>query len=107
MAADNSDLGCIGVTYIHLGNHPTKALVATAISQDILVGWPDLRHLGVIPQDFPTFKAATTMSDQYAKVVTDLQEEFPQVFSSTLPETPLKGTEMKIRLSDDANLIKL
>ena len=45
VSADMSDLHCVGAVYIHLCDVPTRALVSKAVSNDILVGWPDLTKL--------------------------------------------------------------
>ena len=53
MGADEQDLSCKGAVYIRINGIPTKALVTTALKEELIVGWPDLIKLGVIGDSFP------------------------------------------------------
>ena len=66
----------------------------------ILIGWPNLAKLGVIPADFPacTHSAKLVYSNDNDSFEL-LKREFPDEFSSTLPDTPIKGPPMKINLT--------
>ena len=112
VAADDSDLACCGAVYINVNGLRTKALVTTALSNELIIGWRNLEDLGVIPRNFPTVGSCHAVSAISTAPPPELQcppnfidnlvNSFNTVFSDRLPEAPMKGPQMKIHIKEGA-----
>ena len=72
VGADDKDLTCKGAVYIRIDDVPTKALVTTALKDELIVGWPDLIKLGVIGDSFPHPIRAIHLQDNNPELVDKL-----------------------------------
>ena len=59
---------------------PTKALVTTALKEELIIGWPDLIKLGVIGDSFPHPIRAIHLQENNIELVEKLRNEFPEAF---------------------------
>ena len=102
-AANNTHMPCAGKCNVSLkyqGNVvKTKALVTDGLHNEILIGRPDLKELGVIPTCFPEAVRVRALT------ITDLSDEikadFDDVFTDTLKKDPMSGPPMHIHLHDN------
>ena len=77
VSADNSDLHCVGVCYIHINGFASRTLVADSIGEDLLIGWPDLIQLGVISPNFPEVcRVASASPTAHQKIIDNLQSQY-------------------------------
>ena len=93
-----------GVTFVTIKNlsngivKNTAAIISPDISKDIIIGYPQLKELGVIQENFPTF---LPIDNEFEKIKAAISLEFPNVIHDTLPEKAMDGKPMTITLSPD------
>ena len=105
-AADGGPLQTEGSCQLRLGAAQqsilTEALVSPSITDELIVGWPDLQALGIIARDFPNPGTCAAVSDTGAppgKAVWALFEKYSGVFTvRSMPPSPMAGGLMKIHL---------
>ena len=76
MGADDRDLSCKGAVYIRINGIPTKALVTSALKNELIVGWPDLMKLGVIGDSFPRPIRAIHLQENLQEIQSDNGPQF-------------------------------
>jgi hypothetical protein len=75
----------------------------------MLLGWEDCKRFGILhptwPEPFDRARAARQPPDTCEEVVERLKEEFSDILADVLPPTPMKGEPMKIRLTEDVEVV--
>jgi hypothetical protein len=71
-----------------------RALVSSALKEEILLGWQEMVALGILTRRFPPVYAVTPTTQGHK----ELAEEFPEVFEEDKIK-PMKGKPMKIHLA--------
>jgi len=119
LTADESKMKVAGCTRIKINGVQIKALVTDAIEDEILLCWRDMIRLSIIPENFPTPQAHMALKVEISqenaeqlkaedaeikKRTEELFTEFADVISDSLPEEPMKGPPMTIKLKDDPNM---
>jgi hypothetical protein len=94
--------------------HTIVAIVSQNVTQTI-VGWQDLKAIGVISSDWPampqqedTIHAADNDDEekQLGELKIQMLNKYNTVFSDTINEKPLAGSPMKIHLRDNIEIIE-
>ena len=85
------------------------ALVSPDLFSNMLVSWHDLIASGVLPTNFPNCAVAQAARAEttVAQAAEALKEEFSDVFSDKLKDTPMATAPMSIKLTDGARLRKV
>ena len=80
------------------------ALVSPDLFSNMLVSWHDLIAGGVLPTNFPNCAVAQAAreEDSNAQATQATKEEFSDVFSDKLKDTPMATAPMSIKLTDGA-----
>ena len=73
----------------------TTAIVSPATSKDLLIGFKDLKRLGIIPNSFPIQACKDT---DFMAIKRSLTKLFPDVLTDILPASAKMGPLMKIHL---------
>ena len=101
----------IDIENLHNGiRKMTMAIVSPDVSNDILIGYPQLKELGVIKKTFPLSAYRSISNDDsndFEKIKTSVCDEFPDVIRDTLPDKAMDSPLMKISLTDDARPYKI
>jgi hypothetical protein len=75
----------------------------------MLLGWEDCKRFGILhptwPEPFDTAKATRAPPTTCEEVVERLKEEFQDILANELPPTPMKGEPMRIRLSEELDVV--
>ena len=69
VTADDLELDCRVFVDITVDDIPTKALVTNSLHEELIIGWPDMIHLGIISPNFPECHHAQI------NTITDIVEE--------------------------------
>ena len=81
-------------------------IVSPDLKNDVIIGFPQLKSLGVIPKDFPFSRFSISPLKNaragFNEIKHAICKEFPNVIRDKLPSEPMKGQPMKITLSKDA-----
>ena len=110
IAADDTPMNVSGITRFTINETPIRALVSSSVTDDILVCWRDMIRLGIIHPNFPEpqFSSCLQVSDPTPEDITSIEarkdklfEEYADVLCDTLPEKPMKGPLMDIKLRTD------
>ena len=112
-AANGERMNCEGRTPLGISfrgiTTPVMALVSSNMSQDLLISMGDLKKMKVLPKEFPDLPAyvirvtnGTIMSRKIDMAADEIRQEFLDVLSDALPETPMAGEPMTIHLVEDA-----
>ena len=102
--------GTATIKVMNLNNGVEKKfaiIVSPDVSNDILLGYPHLKELGVISKKFPQAFFSITSNINFEKIRNDICTEFPDVICDTLPDRPMDGPPMKINLTPDAKPYKI
>ena len=103
IASDDSELNCVGFTDIFLDKVKTKAIVMWSVKSDLIVGCRDLQAVGVIRPDFPYQSDKLNVLNAVQQTSLDrVIFKYKEVLIDVLPEQPLTGPMMKIKLTDNA-----
>ena len=73
-----------------------NAVVSSDLKDEILLGWPDLKRLELVPCGFPCRAATVSINTEEA-----LKTDFDDVFGDELGRKRMKGPPMKIHLRSD------
>ena len=107
LAANGDSMTCAGEAVLRVLKggeiiHTMRALVVPEIQEDLLIGWQDLKAMGVIPKSFPnTETALSAQAEDQQEAAEELLSKFSDTFSDTVGATPMKGEPMRIHLRDD------
>ena len=73
----------------------TLVIVSPDVKNDIIISFPQLKKLEVVPKDFPfshfSFSTFKTMQTEFDKTKNDIINEFSDVVHDKLPPDPMKG----------------
>jgi hypothetical protein len=101
-AANGERMPCEGAVTISakLGRNSAvvRALVSSALKDEILLGWQDMVALRILTDTFPAPISAVTQEN--ASDIGKIADEFPEVFEEETIK-PMKGKPMKICLAGD------
>jgi hypothetical protein len=101
-AANGERMPCEGAVTVNasLGKRTValRALVSSALKEEILLGWQEMVALGILTKTFPSPINAVT--HEQAGDAKALAEEFPEVFEEDRI-LPMKGEPMKICLAGE------
>lgn len=113
IAANGTNMDVSGSVVLQASCNNFKCLIHAVISKDIsneiLLSWHDMINLGLLSKLWPkagvinSVKTESLSADSIEKIIDD----FNDVISDTLPETPMKGPPMKINLKPDAIPVKI
>lgn len=111
-AANGTSMDCSGSVVLQAICNDIKcyihAVISKDISNEILLSWHDMINLGLLPNLWPKTSFIKTVSEAIgADSIEAILNDFQDVISDTLPETPMKGPPMKIELKPNAIPIKL
>jgi hypothetical protein len=116
-AADGTKIDVAGMSSLQVVKkgqlvHTIVAIVSQNIMQTI-VGWQDLKAMGVISSDWPAMPQLTTKDTihavdgeekQLGELKIQMLNKYNTVFSDTINKKPIAGTPMKIQLWDDIEI---
>jgi hypothetical protein len=115
-AANGTKINVAGTTSLqvvkkgHLAH--TKVAIVSSNVQQTIVGWQDLKVMGVISSEWPampppppttrdTIYAVDNEEQQLGEMKIQMLNKYSTVFSNTINEKPIAGAPMKIHLRDD------
>ena len=102
-AANNTHMPCAGKCNVYIKYQDnvvkTKALVTDGLRNEILIGRPDLKELGVISKCFP--EAVRVRALTITDLCDEIKVDFNDVFTDTLKKDPMSGPPMHIYLHDN------
>ena len=113
-AVDGSPLDVSGICELRIDTIPDgrsttiNAIVSSSISNDVILGYEDLKTIGSINENFPHPEYGKIAKvnelnelDIYDRLKTKLIHKYPQVIRDELPEAT-QGNVMKITLTENA-----
>ena len=104
IAADDSELDCRGEAELWIDEVKTRALVSNSLKNEVIIGWPDLKRLGIISPNFPErqkTQGVNSISNPVDQLET-VKQKFSDILTDVLPEDAMKGPQMKINLRPNA-----
>lgn len=109
VTANGGSMACEGsvelqATYDGGPSANINALVSSDLKDEILLGWPDLKKLEVVPRGFPC-RAATVDVLNFDNVMDSLKTQFKDVLDNELGTKKMKGPPMKIHFRSDIKFV--
>ena len=103
-AANSTRMNCSGSVDAR-GKHrvintsiPLELKVSSSISNEITIGYKDLRRLEVIDKNFPLARCGQICADEVRRLKTYLCERFKRTISDEISDTPINVPPITIKL---------
>ena len=81
----------------------TSSVISPVISNELLIGYGDLKRLKVLPQTFP-INLCSAESTDFTEIKNKFMLDYSTVLSDDLPEASVSGDKMHIHLVSDADI---